>query len=513
MQTYVHRSAVSHRIEILECRIAPAGFIFAAAGGTVAVFADSDANGTYDLMTDSFTPFGAYTGGISVAGVDLDGDGNTELVTAKAGGNGMIKIWSVTSGGVVGGLLEKFTPFTSPIKGSNVTGGDVYNDGIDELIVGAGRGGQPIVKVYSDTDHDGLVADNQTDSFVVFAPSFKGGVKVAAGNTNNSAGEELIAATWSLAGKIRIFTDSDSDRAYSDNLPSGQLEEFTPFGAAYVGGLNVASGSISGAGNNGAEVVVGRATAKPKVRIYSDANNNGLVSDDPLFDELKPDPATSGLGANVAAGDTDNSGSLVEVITAQAAGTGGKVKIFDDTADAGVLLSDNATTDDFAAFAASFSGGITLGFGKVTSATFAYTGFPQTIPDASTVTSSIFVPASAGKITDLDISLAIAHSFDGDLDITLTHVASGTSVVLFQDVGGSNEGFFIRLSDEAGPDISTASNPKVDGAISGTFNPGGAALLSAFDGLDASGEWRLTIVDDSGGDTGTLFGWTLQITV
>jgi len=93
--------------------------------------------------------------------------------------------------------------------------------------------------------------------------------------------------------------------------------------------------------------------------------------------------------------------------------------------------------------------------------------------------------------------------------VTLTHVASGTSVVLFQDVGGTNEGLFIRLNDEAGADISTASNPKVDGPINGSFNPGGAALLSVFDGLDLSGEWRLTIVDDSVNDTGTLFSWSL----
>ncbi len=64
----------------------------------------------------------------------------------------------------------------------------------------------------------------------------------------------------------------------------------------------------------------------------------------------------------------------------------------------------------------------------------------------------------------------------------------------------------------AGTDISGASNPKADGAITGTFNPGGVALLSAFDGEDASGVWRLTITDDSGGDSGTLFGWSLFVT-
>ena len=187
------------------------------------------------------------------------------------------------------------------------------------------------------------------------------------------------------------------------------------------------------------------------------------------------------------------------------------MQIFDDSNDAGNLLSDNAPKDSFVAFKSGAP--VNVAFAKVTTTTYSLNTFPQAIADASTLNSSVFVPANAGKILDLDVSLSIFHSFDGDLDITLTNVTSGISVILFQDVGGSNEGFFIRLNDEAGTDIGGASNPKVDGAINGIFNPGGAALLSAFDGLDASGEWRLSITDDSGGDTGTLFGWSLHVLV
>jgi subtilisin-like proprotein convertase family protein len=54
-----------------------------------------------------------------------------------------------------------------------------------------------------------------------------------------------------------------------------------------------------------------------------------------------------------------------------------------------------------------------------------------------------------------------------------------------------------------------ASNPKLDGEITGTFNPIGSGLLSVFDGEDASGMWRPSVTDDTASDTGTLFGWTL----
>jgi subtilisin-like proprotein convertase family protein len=42
--------------------------------------------------------------------------------------------------------------------------------------------------------------------------------------------------------------------------------------------------------------------------------------------------------------------------------------------------------------------------------------------------------------------------------------------------------------------------------VAETFNPEGAALLSAFDGEDASGLWRLTITDDTATNTGFLHG-------
>ena len=69
----------------------------------------------------------------------------------------------------------------------------------------------------------------------------------------------------------------------------------------------------------------------------------------------------------------------------------------------------------------------------------------------------------------------------------------------------------VEIAADAGTDIGTASNPKPDGAISGTFNLAGTALLSEFNDLDASGEWRLSIVDSNTNDFGTLFGWNLVV--
>jgi hypothetical protein len=273
--------------------------------------------------------------------------------------------------------------------------------------------------------------------------------------------------------------------------------------------LNLSAGSIQSFGSGGAEVMISKPKGQPIIAIFSDINASGTVFDDPIFDTLQPGGTGFGKGATVAAGDTDNSGSFVEVIAAPGTAKGNTVRIFDDSADAGSLLSNDAPLS-FQAFSSSFSGGINIAFGKVRGETFTRDGFPQSIPDSSTLESTIIVPAGAGIIRDVDISLDIVHTFDADLDVTLTNVATGTVVTLFADVGGSNEGFIIRINDESGTDIGTASNSKIDGVISGQFNPQGVALLSIFDGLDASGEWRLSITDDSGGDIGVLFSWSLH---
>ena len=143
---------------------------------------------------------------------------------------------------------------------------------------------------------------------------------------------------------------------------------------------------------------------------------------------------------------------------------------------------------------------------------FAYPAFPVSIPDAATTNVVMCVPPGTGTIRDLDVGLGIMHTFDGDPEVTLTHLSTGTSLLLFADVGGTNEGFFIRLNNEAGTDIGTATNPKLDGAISGQFNPQGSAVLSVFDGQDAGGCWLLTITDDAGGDMGTLWDFILYVT-
>ena len=138
--------------------------------------------------------------------------------------------------------------------------------------------------------------------------------------------------------------------------------------------------------------------------------------------------------------------------------------------------------------------------------------------------STITVPGS-GTITDLNVGIKVTHSYIGDLIIELTHVGTGTTVVVIDQPGttvytppgaacGANCGcsydnIDATLDDEASVAAETMCRTTPP-AISGSVRPNHS--LSAFDGEDLGGIWRLTIYDVQTGDSGTLVSWSLHFT-
>jgi hypothetical protein len=62
-------------------------------------------------------------------------DGNDELVTAKGTGTSPeVRIWNVSSGGIITGLIDSILPFSGKERGASVAAGDLDNDGKFELL-------------------------------------------------------------------------------------------------------------------------------------------------------------------------------------------------------------------------------------------------------------------------------------------------------------------------------------------------------------------------------------------
>jgi hypothetical protein len=114
-------------------------------------------------------------------------------------------------------------------------------------------------------------------------------------------------------------------------------------------------------------------------------------------------------------------------------------------------------------------------------------------------------------VGDLDVSLTVTHSNVFDLQIFLQS-PSGTQVLL--NMYDPSTGYFhgadyegTIFDDEAGVSIQSGHAP-----FTGRFQPMTAGTLSAFDGQDAYGPWRLRIYDAYYSDTGELQTFGLFIT-
>ena len=109
-----------------------------------------------------------------------------------------------------------------------------------------------------------------------------------------------------------------------------------------------------------------------------------------------------------------------------------------------------------------------------------------------------FSVGSSFLIADVDLGVLATHSWRGDLRITLQS-PTGTRVQLVNgDTSNlSGDNFNVRLDDEAAQTVNTDGNTTTHSTSAppyqNQFSPN--AALSAFDGENAAGTWRLEICD------------------
>jgi hypothetical protein len=199
------------------------------------------------------TSFMAYAltfkGGVDVATGDIDGDGIDEIITsAGPGGGPHIRIFSSQ------GLLRgSFFAYAENFRGGvRVTTGDVNNDGIDEIITGAGPGGGPHVKVMSQDGTEIL-------SFMAFAPTFKGGVDVALKPASLTSPAIIITSPLASGGPhIRTF-----------DMQGNVESSFFAYADTFRGGVKIAATNINQATGAFDIVTVPASKGGPDIRLFS----------------------------------------------------------------------------------------------------------------------------------------------------------------------------------------------------------------------------------------------------
>ncbi len=180
--------------------------------GTKLGLVGADGSIAPEAVLASFFAYDAgLRGGVTVAVADVDGDGKADIITGTGpGGAAHVKVISGARLGIpaVNGqvapsaLLASFFAYDPSFTGGvNVAAGDVNGDGLADLITTPGAGGGAHVKVF-----DGLNGTRLLRSFFAYDRSFTGGVSVAAGDVNADGLADIIVGAGVGGGPhVKVF--------------------------------------------------------------------------------------------------------------------------------------------------------------------------------------------------------------------------------------------------------------------------------------------------------------------
>jgi lysophospholipase L1-like esterase len=293
-------------------------FVVGDANGRVEVYAPDNT-----LVAD-FAPYGtAYTGPVSVAVGDVNGDGYDDLIVAAASGNPDVRVYdgrafalgTFDPANSSAFLLAEFFPYALQFNiGANVAVGDIEHDGYADIVTGT-TAGNPEVHVYCGKDI-ATGTFNATGSsllahFFAYGLNFNIGANVAVGDIEHDGYADLVTGASAGNPDVHVYRGRDIATGTFDPTGSSLLAHFFAYGLNFNVGVFVAVGDTSG--NGDANIITGTTRGNPDVGVYrgQDIAQGTFNSSNPAasqVDQFFAFGTGTNEGVTVAAADFDQNG-------------------------------------------------------------------------------------------------------------------------------------------------------------------------------------------------------------
>ncbi|MCK9439148.1 MAG: putative glycoside hydrolase [Patescibacteria group bacterium] len=185
-----------------------------------------------------FKPYdGKFTGDISFAVADLDGDKTKEIITgAGQGGGPHVRVFNKDGKPLIGGFFAYDKNFRGGVR---VAVMDLDGDKVQEIITAAGQGGGPHIRIFN-KDGKPLIG-----GFFAYDKNFRGGVSLAVGDIDGDGKKEILTAPGAgRSPEVKIF-----------NKDGKNLNSFMAYENDFRSGLRIMSDDLDGDKNF--EILVG----------------------------------------------------------------------------------------------------------------------------------------------------------------------------------------------------------------------------------------------------------------